>query len=63
VKTDEIKINNMSEKFHELIENINGSITTMNQIFTSRIDWLSGDQKTNRVKKRIKVVYFKKMYI
>jgi len=43
-------INNVSGKLHELIENISLNVTTLNRTLTSRIDWLSGDQKTNRVK-------------
>lgn len=62
VRTDETKINNVSEKLHELIDNINGNMTTINQTLTSRIDWLSGDQKTNRVKINPKI-YFKELCI
>jgi len=58
VKTDETKINNVSEKLHELIDNINGNLTTINRTLTSRIDWLSGDQKTNRVKIKPKNIIF-----
>ncbi|VVC30751.1 Hypothetical protein CINCED_3A023844 [Cinara cedri] len=48
VKTDETMINNVSEKLHELIENTASNVTSINRTLTSRIDWLSGDQKTNR---------------
>lgn len=42
-------INNVSQKLHELIESISLNVTTLNRTLTSRIDWLSGDQKTNGV--------------
>ncbi|XP_022175472.1 uncharacterized protein LOC111037289 isoform X1 [Myzus persicae] len=47
IKTDETMINNVSGKLHELIENLGLNVTTLNRTLTSRIDWLSGDQKTN----------------
>lgn len=50
VKTDENMINNVSEKLHNLIENVAINVTTINQTLTSRIDWFTADQKTNRVK-------------
>ncbi|XP_025418962.1 uncharacterized protein LOC112689458 isoform X1 [Sipha flava] len=49
VKTDETKINNVSEKLHRLIDDIKSNITSMNQTLTSKIDWLSSDQKNDRV--------------
>ncbi|XP_060867618.1 uncharacterized protein LOC132942920 isoform X2 [Metopolophium dirhodum] len=49
IKTDETMINNVSGKLHELIESISLNVTTLNRTLTSRIDWLSGDQKTNGV--------------
>jgi len=42
-------INNVSGKLHELIESIRLYLTTLYHTLTSRIDWLSGDQKTNGV--------------
>jgi len=48
-------INNVSGKLHELIENIGLNVTTLNRTLTSRIDWLSGDQKTNGVRKSAQV--------
>jgi len=42
-------INKVSGKLHELIESISLNVTTLNRTLTSRIDWLSGDQKTNGV--------------
>lgn len=51
VKTDETMINNVSQNLHELIDNTRVNITTINQTLTSQIDWLTGDQKTNRVRK------------
>jgi chromosome segregation ATPase len=48
VKTDETMINNVSEKLHELIENTSTNVSAINRTLTSRIDWLTGDQKSNR---------------
>jgi len=43
-------INNMSEKLHRLIDNVNVNVTSMNQTLTSRINWLAEDEKTSGVK-------------
>lgn len=50
VKTDETKINNVSEKLHRLIDDIKSNITSMNQTLSSNIDWLNTDQKHDRVR-------------
>lgn len=56
VKTDETMIKNMSEKLNGQIENLAHNVTAINQTLTSRIDWLSGDQKTNHVRKYTKLI-------
>lgn len=43
-------INSVSDKLHELIKNTVTNVTTINQTLTSQIEWLSGDQKINRVR-------------
>lgn len=51
LKTDEPMINNVSEKLQELIKITAINVTTVNQTLTHQIDWLSGDQKNNKVRK------------
>lgn len=46
-------INNVSAKLHELIESLSSNVTTLNRTLTSQIDWLSGDQKNNRVRNNV----------
>lgn len=43
-------INNVSEKLQEFIKITTTNITTTNQTLTHQLDWLSVDQKTNRVR-------------
>lgn len=43
-------INKVSEKLHHLVDNVNVNVTSMNETFTTRLNWLAEDEKTNGVK-------------
>ncbi|XP_050520572.1 uncharacterized protein LOC126893996 isoform X2 [Daktulosphaira vitifoliae] len=49
VKNDESFVNNMSEKFTSQLNNLSVNLTSVNSTLTSKFDWVSGDQKSNRV--------------
>lgn len=53
VKTDATLINSVSEKLHQLIENTNANVSTLNHTLMSRIEWITADQKLNRVRKYV----------
>lgn len=53
VKTDEVKINNLSQNLHDLIDNLHNNMTKMNDTFNSQILWLTNDQNKHRVRKLI----------
>lgn len=53
VKTDEAKINNLSQNLHKQIDNLSNNVTKMNEKFTSQIVWLTNDQKKHGVRKCI----------
>lgn len=57
VKTDEAKINNLSQNFQKQIDNLGSNITKMNENVTSRIEWLTNDQKKHGVRKYIKQIF------